>query len=175
MLDITIQSRHNKNGYIDYTQPALFVCSIQLNGKDIEIVNANYVWTITDSTGLAVSLISSVQLLNSLQIPAILVPYEDYTVKVSVTYQNYTGSTSVIYTTKLDTVYSFEVEPNTGVGLSTEFIFSAVSQSYDYELNDFSFGYIKGGLRFYLTRSSPVPLRSVILPQGETSDRLTVF
>lgn len=176
ILDVTIQSRHSKNGYIDYTLPSLFICETKLGGSKIAINNATYLWTISNSLGVSLTLPVNSTVMNSLKLPAeTLKPQNKYSIGCTVSYSSKTGTSSITYSTEFDTLYSFVVEPISGVGLITEFVMAVVSQSYTYEINNFIFGYIKAGKRYHLTRSSPDPLYSVYLPQGETSDALTVF
>jgi hypothetical protein len=126
--------------------------------------------------GESVNITSATQVYNGLKLPQnVLVPNEVYTVKVDIVYGAFTGTSTAVYTTMFETLYEFNVEPSTGVALSTEFFVVVSSQSFKFEINDFAFGYIKGGKRHLLTRASAVPLHTVLLPQGETSDQLTLF
>jgi uncharacterized protein Veg len=177
ILDVTINSRHNKNGYIDYTYPSLFVCETMLSGAKIAINNATYTWAISDSLGNTVALPVNSTVLNSLRLPAetLVSQTKKYLIGCTVSYSSKTGTASIRYSTEFETLYSFVVEPVSGVGLVTEFVMAVVSQSYTFEINNFIFGYIKEGKKYLLTRSSPDPLYTVFLPQGETLNALTVF
>ena len=177
LLDVKIESRHNKHGYIDYSMPSMFVCNTTLNGSDISIMNATYSWAVT-SNGLSISLTNSTQSLNGLLLPAnTLQPQTVYSIQVNVSYQTYTGSANIEYNTIINTDYDFQIEPSSGVALSTQFIMAVSIQSHEFESSQFAFGYISDNKRQLLTRGSPVALNTVILPQGDSSnsDRLTVF
>lgn len=176
LLKITIESRHDKNGYIDYTQPSLFLCNSFLNNSSISTANATYTWSITDSTGDLISVPSAIFSLNSLKLPSVTFKAdESYKISVTVSYPPYSGTTSTIYSTFSSSKYSFEVQPSVGTALSTEFVMACITQSFSFPITEFAFGYIKSSKRYLLTRSSPVAIHNVILPQGEAGNSLTVY
>ena len=176
ILDVKIDSSNNKNGFIDIAVPSLFVCSVIFNSSDILVVNAIYTWSIIDSMGYVISLTSSTQILNNLKVPEnTFEADETYKVQVTVNYLTYTGTASIVYNTMIDTSYIFEVQPSIGVALSTRYEFIISTQGFVSELAVFSMGYKKNNARYLLSQTSPVPIQSFVLPQGETSNLLTVF
>lgn len=176
ILNVRIDSQKNKNGYIDRTTPSLFVCSTVFNSTDILNINATYTWIITDSIGNSISLATGTQVLNNLKMPEyIFEADETYKFQVTVNYLTYSGSASIVYNTMIDSNYIFDVQPSSGVALSTDFMFIVTTQNYISELAVFSFGYIKNSTKYLISKTSPVPIQSFKLPQGETSDILTVF
>ena len=176
ILDIKIDSQKNKNGYIDRTTPSLFVWSAIFNSTIILNVNATYTWSITDSIGNIISLSSGIQILNNLRMPEYTFEADEtYKVKVTVNYLTYTGSASVVYNTMIDSNYVFEVQPSTGVALSTEFMFIVTTQNFINELSVFTFGYFKNNTKYFISHTSTVPIQAFNLPQGETGNLLTVF
>lgn len=177
ILEITIDSRHNKHGYIDYANDAIFVCTTTFNGSEIGVVNATYTWSISATwDDLDMSLVT--QELNSILIPAyVLEPDENYRIKVDVSYEGYDGTTDIFYTTDFETMYKFEVQPASGIAYNTDFVMSVALQTEEFEISQFNFGYIVNRDRYLLTRSSPVRVQTVILPRGDplNSNKLKVY
>ena len=176
ILEIKIESRYSKNGYLDYKAPSLFICETLFNETYLPIINATYSWKVTDSFGNEMALPVESQILNSLKLPAnTFAAQKNYIFEVVVNYLSYTGRVAIRYSTVDNTEYSLIIEPSSGIGLQTDFTMAVLSQSSSFEVNKFSFGFWKGGQKYYLTKISHDQLQNVILPQGDTSDILIVF
>ena len=145
VLHVKIESVFNKHGYIDYSKPALFICTADVNGVNIAINNATYSWIIRDLDGNTIPLSAGYIVMNSLRLPERILNIDTfYSVEVTVTYLNHIENVFTIYNTEIDTDFSFEVEPMTGVAYDTEFIVSAITQSIDSEISELTFGYMEG-------------------------------
>lgn len=150
--------------------------AVGLHYRLINVKSATYAWTIKDTVGNIVDLSTASKVQNSMTLPAGLLSSDNfYVVELTVTQDTLVGTAQIKYSTMANTHYTFEVEPTSGVAFGTDFIVAAVSQNIDAELTNFAFGYIKGGKEYLLTRSLPKPLHIVKLPQGETSNQLTLF
>ena len=176
IVHVEIDSRHNKNGYINPSKTSLFVALGSYNNSAIKVDQASYTWVIMDSLNNTVDLSSSRRVYNSLKLSSgTLIEDETYTVQVSVSYSGANGTASIVYDTIIDTNYTLEIAPSSGVALSTDFYVTAISHSSDYELVNFAFGYYKDGSKYLITRSSPSPSHVVKLPQGGSNNELTLF
>lgn len=176
VISVEIDSRYNQNGYVNPDKESLFVAQCSLNGTRIKIDQSNFTWTVRDSIGQEVDLIDAKIVKNSLKLPADLLTYDDfYIIDVTAEYLGFAGTATIRYDTMLETNYTLEIQPTTGVAFSTDFFITAVSQMVDGEIATFSFGYIKNNTKYLLNRSSPSPSNIINLPQGETSNVLTVF
>lgn len=175
-INVEIDSRVNQNKFIDYTQETLYVGLATYAGSGVNVKNSTFTWTLEDSVGNTVDLSTATQAQNSLIIPAgTLTANQIYVLELTVTYNNFTGTARLEHNTFFDTQYTFEVQPSSGVAFSTDFVISAVSQEIDAELDKFAFGYIKSGKEYLLTRASQNSVHVVKLPQGMTSNSLTLF
>lgn len=175
-LSVQIDSRLETDGYIDYSKPILFVAIANINNLGINVNAATFTWSILNSLGVPVSLTSATQVMNSLSLP----PYtfykeEIFRVQVTVSYNNLTTNATSVFNTFANSRIVFDVQPTSGVAFTTDFIFSAVTQDMSSDQTNFVFGYIKGGKEYYLTRYQPIPLVTIKLPQGESSNILQVF
>jgi len=175
-MSVEIDSRHNENGYIDYTEEVLIIGVANINGTFINVANATFTWVISDSQGNQVDLASATKVQNSIKLPArTLVSDNIYNVYLTVNYMNVTGTATIEYSTMIDSYFSFEVEPSTGVAFSTDFIITAASQNVNIDTSTYVFGYLKGSVEHYLSRGSVKSMYILKLPQGESSDQLTLF
>jgi hypothetical protein len=175
-MSVEIDSRHNENGYIDYTQETLLVGLASLNGIAVDPSIAKFTWTVTDSIGNSIDLSAATISQNSLKLPKRVLEVDNiYIIDLAVTYMNITGNATISYSTMIDLHFNFEVAPTTGVAFETKFILSIGSEHIYSGLNNFIFGYVKNGIEYFLTRSSPKSLYILTLPQGEAGDQLTLF
>ena len=175
-LTVQIDSKVNKNGFIDYSKQILFVAIANINGQGINANGANYTWSIINSLGVSLSLVGSTQVMNSLKIPSNTFYKEEiFKVQVIVNYNSMVTNASIVFNTFTNSLYNFDVQPSTGVAFTTEFILSAGSQTMDSDQTNFIFGYIKNNKKYYLTRNQPIPLYTLKLPQGDSGNILTVF
>ena len=175
-LTVQIDSRLDKNGFIDYSNPILFVAISNVNNVGVNVNAATFTWSITNSLGVPVSLGSATQIMNSLSLPAYTFYKEEiFSVQVVVNYNNQTTNATSIFYTLSNSQITFDVQPTSGIAFTTDFIFSAETQDMDSDQTNFVFGYIKGNKKYYLTRYQPIPLYTLKLPQGESGNILQVF
>lgn len=139
-----------------------------MKGTPVNPKMATYTWTVHDELNQAFSNFTSFN--DFMKIGSgLLQKNKQYTVKVVANYNNgaATGHAEIKYITDVDSDYSFNIEPATGVSLVDKFSFSTSSQTKQSELSEFVFGYIKGGIKYPMTRRQPISFASMYLPLGE--------
>lgn len=127
-LDVKIESRSNRNGFLDVNKRNGFKANAVMKGTPVNPKMATYTWTVHDELNQAFSNFTSFN--DFMKIGSgLLQKNKQYTVKVVANYNNgaATGHAEIKYITDVDSDYSFNIEPATGVSLVDKFSFSTSS------------------------------------------------